>query len=81
MTLKKWMKYVDPIVDVEIYGSDELLYKGPMFEIPWTLVDYPIGRNEDTKGDFNEEPIFIHQITNEYNVTLPCITINIKDKR
>ena len=79
MTLKNWMKYIDPIINVEIYGSDQLLYEGPMFDIPWTLVDYPIGRDEDTKEDFNEEPIFICQKTNEYNVTLPYIVINIKD--
>lgn len=79
MTLKNWMKYIDPLIDVTIYGTDQLLYKGPMFEIPWTLVDYPIRRREDTKEDFDEKPIFICQETNEYNVTLPHIIINIDD--
>ena len=76
MKLEKWIKVIDPVIEVEIwsqYTEDEPLYKGSMFNIPWTLVDKEIGRVDD----ITNEPIFIVQRENEYGVTLPCIIINI----
>lgn len=76
MKLGKWIKVIDPVIEVEIwsqYTEDEPLYKGSMFNIPWTLVDKEIGRVDD----ITNEPIFIVQRENEYGVTLPCIIINI----
>lgn len=76
MKLGKWIKVIDPVIEVEIwsqYTEDEPLYKGNMFNIPWTLVDKEIGRVDDNIN----EPIFIVQRENEYGVTLPCIIINI----
>lgn len=76
MTLREWIVQVDPIIDVIIFGiEEEPLFKGAAYDIPWTLVDYPIGRNDD----LNEYPIFITPEKNEYGVSLPIITINIKD--
>ena len=76
MKLGKWIKVIDPVIEVEIwsqYTEDEPLYKGSMFNIPWTLVDKEIGRVDD----ITNEPIFIVQRENKYGVTLPCIIINI----
>ena len=76
MKLGKWIKVIDPVIEVEIwsqYTEDEPLYKGSMFNIPWTLVDKEIGRVDD----ITNEPVFIVQRENEYGVTLPCIIINI----
>lgn len=77
MKLGKWIKVVDPVIDVEIWSQyseeDEPLYKGSMFNIPWTLVDKEIGRVDDNIN----EPIFIVQKENEYGVMLPYIVINI----
>lgn len=75
MKLKKWLKYVDPIVNVKIFGSndDEPIFEGAAFDIPWQLVEHKIGRADDDK----EEPIYICSYVNQYNVELPLIVINI----
>ena len=77
MKLKKWLKYVDPIVDVKIFesGSEESIFEGAAFDIPWQLVEHEIGRVDDTDKD---EPIYICSHTNQYNTELPLIVINIK---
>lgn len=76
MTLKEWLKPMDLVFDVVIWGSDdkEPLFEGPAFNIPWTIVDYKIGRVN--KQDKKEEPIWV----NEYNVHLPKIIINVIEK-
>ena len=77
MKLKKWLKYVDPIVDVKIFESgapdDEPTFEGPAFNIPWSLVEHKIGRTEED-GD---EPIYICSHVNDYGTELPLIVINI----
>ena len=76
MTLKEWLKPMDLIFDVTIWGKndEEPLFEGPAFNIPWTIVDYKIGR---TNKQDKEEPIFITTYTNEYKVKLPKIIINV----
>lgn len=73
MKLKKWLKYVDPIVNVKIFGSnhDEPIFEGAAFDIPWQLVEHKIGR---ANKDFTEEPIYICKPVNQ---KLPLIVINI----
>ena len=80
MTLKEWLKSMDLVFDVAIWGSDneEPLFEGPAFNIPWTIVDYKIGRTD--KQDKREEPIYVTIYKNEYNVHLPKIIINVIDK-
>lgn len=77
MKLKKWLKYVDPIIDVKIFESgapdDEPAFKGPAFNIPWSLVEREIGRTKEDK----EEPIYICSHVNDYGTELPLIVINI----
>lgn len=74
MILKDWLKQIDPIVDVKIWGvDDEPLFEGSALDISWTLVDYPIGRIEDN----GEEPIYFSTYQNKYGTTLPIIIINI----
>lgn len=76
MTLKQWIKVIDPCIDVVIWGNtteNEPIYEGSLFNIPWIYMDYQIGRPDGN----TEEPIYITQKTNEYGVTLPCITINV----
>jgi hypothetical protein len=77
MKLKKWLKYVDPIVDVKIFEGEEEdpVFEGPLFDIPWGLTEHEIGRVDNTDKD---EPIFICSHVNQYNVELPLIVINIK---
>jgi len=77
MILKDWIKQVDPIVDVVIWengNTDEPLFEGAMFDIPWTLVEYDIGRadKEDT-----DEPIYIGTHVNKYGNEVTVVTINI----
>jgi hypothetical protein len=75
MTLKEWLKPMDLVFEVSIWGSDEEpLFEGPAFNIPWTIVDYKIGRID--KQDKREEPIYIAV----NNVHLPKIVINVIDK-
>ena len=79
MTLKEWLKPMDLVFDVAIWGSDdeEPLFEGSAFNIPWTIVDYKIGRvNKQDK----QEPIYVTIYKNEYNVHLPKIIINVIDK-
>ena len=77
MKLKKWLKYIDPIIDVKIFGSDtpedKPVFEGSMFDIPWSLVEHEIGRID---GD-EEEPIYICSHVNQYGTELPLIVINI----
>ena len=63
MKLKKFIKQIDPIVDVIIWGSkhEYPLYEGAMFDIPKNITKYKIGRTDGS----SEEPIFIiTEITN-----------------
>lgn len=75
MKLKKWLKYIDPIVDVKIFGpdSEEPDFEGAAFNIPWTLIEHEIGKIDNDL----EEPIYICEYTNEHGVRLPLIVINI----
>lgn len=74
MKLKKFIKQIDPIIDIVIWGSkhEHPLYKGSMFDIPKKIMKYKIGRI-----DSDEEPIYITIETNQFNVTLPIIIINV----
>ena len=74
MTLKNWLKDMDLIFDVTIWEKDdeEPLYEGEAFNIPWTIVDYPIGREND-----KEKPIYIYLHKNKYGVNLPKVVINV----
>lgn len=78
MKLKKWLKYMDPIVDVTIFTDktppDVPAFSGPMFDIPKKYKKMKIGRAEFDDG---EEPIFITHFTNEHGVILDRITINL----
>lgn len=79
MKLKNWIKQVDGLSKVIIWGIDEEipLFEGWINEIPWTIVDYKIGRmnTEDT-----DEPIYISIYTNEHKATIPLIVINVIEK-
>ena len=72
MTLKKWIKYVDGLDNVIIWGKNdaEPLFEGCIFEIPWTLINYKIG-NTDKNSD---EPIHLVNLSNK-----PTLIINVID--
>jgi len=83
MKLKKWLKMVDPLVDVVIYTPDDdevPAFEGSALDIPWSLTDYKLGR----KDDDTEEPIYISVKEKTYangNVgTVPVIIINVIDE-
>ena len=78
MTLKQWLKKIDLVIDVKIWGQDYdiPLFEGLAFDIPWTIVDFQIGRTDSSK----EEPIYICTYKNENNITLPMIVINVIEK-
>lgn len=75
MTLKNWLKNMNLIFDVTIWGEDdeEPLYEGDALDIPWTIIDYPIGRMNDDK----EKPIWFCLYKNKYGVNLPKVVINV----
>ena len=76
MTLKKWLKYIDPIVDITIWTQDDdetPSYEGSVLDIPWTIVDSEIGRADPTDTD---EPIYI-SITDKNGLMCPKIVANI----
>ena len=76
MTLKKWLKYVDPIVDIIIWSQDDdetPFYEGSVLDIPWTIVDSEIGRADPTDID---EPIYISTI-DKNGWVCPVIVANI----
>ena len=79
MKLKNWIKKVDSLSKVKIWGFDEEtpLFKGWINEIPWTIVDYKIGRMNTADTD---EPIYISTYTNENGATIPLIVINVIEK-
>ena len=84
MKLKKWLKQTDSMFDVVIWGDDENdpLYKGSALNIPWTIIDFEIGRKndyeEDDKSAFvTDEPIFIATYRNEYGTIMPLISITV----
>lgn len=78
MTLKEWLKKIDLVIDVKIWGKDdkEPLFEGTAFDIPWTIVDFQLGRMDN----FKASPIYICTYKNEKNVTLPMIVINVIEK-
>lgn len=73
MKLKNWIKYVDGLNDVIIWGVDdkEPIFEGSVFEIPWTIVDYKIGRTNPEDGD---EPIYVARMDKSGQ---PKIIINV----
>lgn len=78
MTLKEWLKKIDLVIDVKIWGQNGQipLFEGAAFDIPWTIIDFQIGRMDSS----TEEPIYISTYKNEKNVTLPIIVINVIEK-
>ena len=78
MTLREWLEKIDLVVDVKIWGQDNEipLFEGAAFDIPWTIVDFQIGRMEDS----TEEPIYICTYENKNNVIHPMIVINVIEK-
>lgn len=82
MKLKKWLKYVDPIVEVNVFTDkspcDTPAYSGPLFALPKKYKKMKIGRAKwDNDGD---EPIFITHFVNKNGATLELITINLLEK-
>ena len=80
MKLKNWIKQVDCLSKVKIWGFDEEipLFEGWIDEIPWTIADYKIGKMNTT--NIVDEPIYISIYTNEYGATMPLIVINVIEK-
>ena len=77
MTLKKWMKCINPIVDVVIWTNDDddetPSFEGSMLDIPWWYLDCEIGcYDEDI-----DEPIYITEHKNKFGRNEPCIVINL----
>lgn len=76
MKLKKFMKLIDPIVDVIIWTNDdneEPSFEGSILNIPWWYLDLKIGRRPED----SEEPIYISEHTNKFGHKEPCIVINL----
>lgn len=78
MTLKEWLKKIDLVIDVKIWGQDDKipLFEGSAFDIPWTIIDFRLGRMDGLTAP----PIYICTYKNERNVTLPIIVINVIEK-
>ena len=78
MTLKEWIKKVDLVIDVKIWGQDDEtpLFEGSAFDIPWTIIDFQIGRTDNS----TEEPIYICTYKDKNNIELPIIVINVIEK-
>ena len=75
MKLEKWLKYIDPLTDVQIWESNEdetPVFEGAAYDIPWTLTKRKIGRINNS-----EEPIFICSYVNQHKTELPLMVINI----
>lgn len=73
MKFKKWMKVIDPIVDVVIWTQDddkEPAYKGSLLDVPWYYIDWQIG-NKDNDID---PPIYISKDDETGN---PVIVVNL----
>ncbi len=79
MTLKEWLEKIDLVIDVRIWGQNDKipLFEGAAFDIPWTIIDFPIGRTDD----ITTPPIDICTYKNEKNVTLPIIVINVVETK
>ena len=77
MKLKNWIKYVDSLDNVIIWGMDdkEPIFEGCVFEIPWTIVNYKIGRMNPRDED--ESPIYV---THMDDSSQPKIIINVIEK-
>ena len=82
MKLKKWLKYLEPMVDAVIFTNkckeDEPAWQGLVLDIPKKYKNMKIGRAE--WDNFSDEPIFITHYTNRRGVTLEQITINLLEK-
>lgn len=78
MKLKKWIKYVDSLDKVIIWGKHNILFEGWANEVPKKILKYKIGRNDNDDSD--DGPIFISMVENEYNVELPTLIINVITK-
>ena len=78
MTLKQWLKKIDLVIDVKIWGKDDEipLFEGAASDIPWTIIDFQLGRMDGLTAP----PIYICTYKNERNVTLPIIVINVIEK-
>ena len=77
MTLKKWMKCVDPIIDVVIWTDDDddetPSFSGHMLDIPWWYLDCKIGCPDEDA----DSPIYISKHENKYGYTEPCVVIHL----
>lgn len=82
MKLGKWLKYLDPIVDVAIFTDkspeDTPAFEGSLLDLPKKYKKMKIGRPaNDNSG---EEPIFVTHYVNKHGATIEQITINLIEK-
>ena len=82
MKLGKWLKYLDPIMDVAIFTdkspADTPAFEGSLLDLPKKYKKMKIGRPADAPS--GEEPIFVTQYVNTHGVTVDHITINLLEK-
>jgi len=80
MKLGKWLKYLDPIVDVTIFTDKRLVpaFEGSLLDLPKKYKKMKIGRPADDVS--GEEPIFVTHYVNKHGATIDHITINLLEK-
>lgn len=82
MKLGKWLKYLDPIMDVAIFTdkspADTPAFEGSLLDLPKKYKKMKIGRPADDPS--GEEPIFVTHYVNKHGATIEQITINLLEK-
>lgn len=80
MKLGKWLKYLDPLMDVTIFTNkspaDTPAFEGHLFDLPNKYKKMKIGRPADDVV----EPIFVTHYVNKNGATIDHITINLIEK-
>lgn len=73
MTLMDFLKVIEPVDDITIYGDreEEPLFKGRVLDVPWIFTDCEIKREE------KEEPIHFYIYQNEFGTNSIMIVVNI----
>lgn len=82
MKLGKWLKYLNPIMDVAIFTDKSLddvpAFEGSLLDLPKKYKKMKIGRPADDPS--GEEPIFVTHYVNKHGATIERITINLLEK-
>ena len=87
MTLKKLLKYLDPLTDIVVWSNfdkdtldynDDPEFEGSAMDCPWYLANYKLVETKEATDGY--EGMRAAYVTNEYGATIPKLILEVDMK-